>query len=122
MTAVDVENNLMTALPVKVEKITVTTSVAGAAATRSTNKVSGQILEVAFDKGDVGAATTAVVTGYTALATSSVLKAIDSYNVNTASAFRLVALAAPVYINDYILVTVTGGDTSKTFIVYIYYR
>jgi hypothetical protein len=118
--------------PIKVEAITVTTDGSGNSAVKSANIVNGEILKIAYDKGTVGAATTVALTSYTPLV-GTVREAIDSYNVNTASVNRYPYAAitgavagdnkwAKFAVNDYLLATVTSGDTSKTFTVYVFYR
>jgi hypothetical protein len=118
--------------PVMVEVITVVTDASGNASVKSGTFINGEILKVAYDKGNVDQATTVVLTAFTPLA-ATVREQIDSYNVNTASVNRYPQAAVlgaaagdnkwcKFAINDFLLAVVSSGAASKTFTVYVFYR
>jgi len=118
--------------PTKIETIIVTTDGSGNASVKSANIINGEILKVAYDKGTVTTATTSVLTNYTAL-TGPEVEAIDSYTVNSGSAMRYARAEVtgssagdnnwcPFVVNDYLLVTVSGGQHNVSFTVYVFYR
>lgn len=101
-------------------------------ASQDTPMISGEILKIAYDKGTVDGASTAVTKCKSAL-TGSVQEQIDSYDVNGGSAVRypVVALLGAsagdnkwgrFAVHDFLNISVTGGKASKTFTVHIYYR
>lgn len=111
--------------PPFVETITVTTNGSGAASVTSTNKITGEIIGIAYAKGTVNASTSAVV------ASASPAYTLDTYDVNGGSAYRAIgakiqgstdAFARIPITGSAVTVTVTGGAASKTFTVYIYYK
>ena len=116
-----------------VEKVTLTIAADGTASA-TTNFIQGEILKIAYDKGTIAAAETCVIKTSTVL-TGTVQEQIDSYNVNSASAYRYPRaqiasgsagdnIWTPYVISDTLSLTVTGSDTDPThsFYVYIYYR
>lgn len=113
-------------LPIFCEKVIVATDGSGNASVVSDNPVSGEILKVSYVKGTVNATTNAVLT----FTTPATTVALDTYNVNTGSAERYPYVKitgstdawTPQIGNSKITVTVTGGATSKTFDVYVYFQ
>jgi hypothetical protein len=107
-----------------VEKISVTTDGTGAASVDS-KTVIGKILQIIYDKDTVNAGTTAVLT----MKNPTITPQLDSYDVNTGDAIRVVGTkvigstdAYTNYVcNGSINVAVSGGAASKHFDVYIYY-
>ena len=110
------------------EDISVTTDGTGAAAVSSAKMVNGEILAIAYLKGTVNAATTAVIT-----TTNAPSQSLDSYDVNSGNATRYIRAAVngaaagdnkwcPFVAGDTIKVTVAGGAASKAFTVQVYWR
>lgn len=109
------------------KKTTVTTDGSGNAAKVSEN-ISGEILKIAYDKGTVNAGTTCVTT------VTLTGEQVDSKDVNAAAkaqtypcTARAGAAAgddkwANIVLSGTLTFTVTGGATSKSFDVYVYYR
>lgn len=117
--------------PIMVAQIDVTTDANGNAS-QASSMIDGEILKIAYSKGTVTTATTAVTKTTTAL-TGSVSEQIDSYDVNTASAIRypraIVTGASDgdnkwdrFAVRDTLTVTVASGQAAKTFTMYVYYR
>lgn len=112
---------------VSCKKTTVTTDSSGNAA-KVSDKITGEILKIAYDKGTVAAGTTCVTT------ITLTTEQIDSKDVNAAAkavTYPVVALAGAAagdnkwghyVVSGTLTFTVAGGATSKTFYVYIYYR
>ena len=112
------------------EKISVTTNVSGNASVTSDNYVCGELLGIIYDDGSVTTSTIAVIS-----VTSPIILQLDSYDVNNNDAYRIPKILtqnsggtpstdnySPIYLNSQITVTVTGGQASKTFYVYIVYK
>ncbi len=113
------------------ELITVTTDTSGNASVTSDNTLFGELLGIYYDNGTVTTSTTAVVSTVT-----PIVYQLDSYNINSndtlhlprqlvvktdgstagTDAFGLIPLCSKI------TVTVTGGQTEKTFYVYVVYR
>lgn len=106
------------------ELITVTTDTSGNASVTSDNTLFGELLGIYYDDGTVTTSTTAVISLVTPIALT-----LDTYDINNNDAYH------PIFVDNVdnddhsrypltskITVTVTGGQASKTFYVYVVYR
>jgi len=108
-----------------IEKISVTTDGTGAASVDS-GIIIGRILQIIYDKDSVNSGTTVVLT----MKNPTITPQIDSYDVNTGDAIRIVGSkiigSTDVYrnyvCNGAINAAVSGGAASKHFDIYIYYE
>ena len=107
-----------------IEQITVTTDGDGDASVTSDNYINGELLAFVYDDGTVTAATTASVSTST-----PVVLTLDSYDVNSGDVYRPMYiegvnadLSSRYFLDSKIVVTVSGGQVSKTFYVYVVYR
>ena len=107
--------------PMYCEKITVTTDSSGNADVEQFG-IFGRLYKITYIKGTVNASTIATVT----FGNPDTRVSIDSYDVNAGSAERYPSASATEYIppviGGSIKVTVTGGATSKTFDIYVYFQ
>ena len=113
--------------PIKRAVVSVTTNGSGNASVQ-TNHIVGEILKVAYDKGNVNSSTTVTITS-----TDPVSETIDSYDVNSGDTVHYPRAAVtgasagdnkwtPFVVVDNLTLTVSDGAASKTFTVAIYYR
>ena len=106
------------------ELITVTTDTSGNASVTSDNTLFGELLGIYYDNGTVTTSTTAVISLVTPIALT-----LDTYDINNNDTYH------PIFVDNVdnddhsrypltskITVTVTGGQASKTFYVYVVYR
>lgn len=112
---------------IKKESITVTTNGSGSATSTST-AIYGTILKIHYQKGTVNAGTTAVTT------ITATTEQVDSKDVNTAAnqiTYPCVGLNGAsagdnkwtrFVVGGTLTVTVSGGATSKSFTVNVYYE
>jgi hypothetical protein len=111
-------------LPPYCETVEVSTSAAGNALVSTENAIIGEIFAIAYDKGTVNGATTAVITSENPTLT------LDSYNVNDGTACRGIGCQVadstdafmPIPVRGKLTIKVSGGAASKAFTVYVYYR
>lgn len=113
------------------ELITVTTDTSGNASVTSDNTLFGELLGIYYDDGTITTSTTAVVSTVT-----PIVYQIDSYDVNSNDTLHLPRQLVvktdgstagtdafdKIPLCSKITVTVTGGQASKTFYVYVVYR
>jgi len=107
-----------------IEKLTVTTDGDGDAAVTSDNYVNGELLAIVYDDGTITAATTATITTSTPIALT-----LDSYNVDSGDVYRPIYiegidadLSSRYFLDSKIVATVSSGQASKTFYIYVVYR
>ena len=107
-----------------IEQITVTTDDSGDASITSDNYINGELLAFVYNDGTVTTATTANVSTST-----PVTLTLDSYDVNSGDVYRPIFiesvdadLSSRYFLDSKIVVTVSGGQVSKIFYVYVVYR
>ncbi|MFA5691962.1 MAG: hypothetical protein WC918_10020, partial [Bacteroidales bacterium] len=106
------------------ELITVTTDTSGNASVTSDNTLFGELLGIYYDNGTITTSTTAVISLVTPITLT-----LDTYDINSNDTYH------PIFVDNVdnddhsrypltskITVTVTGGQASKTFYVYVVYR
>ena len=106
---------------VKVQDLSVTLA-AGTGSVDTPIVINGEIIKIVYAKDTISAASTAVLTSKTDS------EQIDSYDVNTGSATRYIAVATSVagsfvrrVVSDFLNVAVAGGDGNHHFSMRIFY-